>query len=98
MTQFILDHTVTSQLANLETLVELCDPSGQVVGRFVPNPEKLNGQGAAVEAGEPAGQLTGNFWFEPTEPFLTDDELDQREQSDAKTYTTAEVLTYLESL
>ena len=36
MTQIILDANVTSQLSNLTRSVELCDPSGRVLGRFVP--------------------------------------------------------------
>jgi hypothetical protein len=36
MTQIILDAGVSTQLHNLAQTVELCDPSGQVLGRFVP--------------------------------------------------------------
>ena len=36
MTQIILDAGVSTQLHNLSKTVELCDPSGQVLGRFVP--------------------------------------------------------------
>ncbi|MGH7172103.1 MAG: hypothetical protein ACRELF_00830 [Gemmataceae bacterium] len=36
MTQIILDASVSSQLHALNRAVELCDPSGQVLGRFVP--------------------------------------------------------------
>ena len=36
--------------------------------------------------------------FEPREPQVSDEELRRREQSDEKTYTTAEVLAHLESL
>jgi hypothetical protein len=36
MTQIILDASLSSQLHKLTHPVELCDPSGQVLGRFVP--------------------------------------------------------------
>lgn len=36
MTQITLDASVSSQLHNLNQPAELCDPSGRVLGRFVP--------------------------------------------------------------
>lgn len=36
MTQIILDAGMASRLHALGQTVELCDPSGQVLGRFVP--------------------------------------------------------------
>lgn len=36
MTQIILDASLASKLNELGQAVELCDPSGQVIGRFVP--------------------------------------------------------------
>jgi hypothetical protein len=36
MTQIILDAGVSSKLIDLGRPVELCDPSGRVLGRFVP--------------------------------------------------------------
>jgi hypothetical protein len=36
MTQIILDASVSSKLHDLTHPVELCDPSGRVLGRFVP--------------------------------------------------------------
>lgn len=36
MTQIILDASMSSRLHALGQTVELCDPSGQVLGRFVP--------------------------------------------------------------
>jgi hypothetical protein len=36
MTQIILDAAVSSQLHQLGRPAELCDPSGKVLGRFVP--------------------------------------------------------------
>jgi hypothetical protein len=36
MTQIILDASVSSQLHKLIQPVELCDPSGRVLGKFVP--------------------------------------------------------------
>lgn len=36
MTQIILDASASGQLHNLTQPAELCDPSGRVLGRFVP--------------------------------------------------------------
>jgi hypothetical protein len=36
MTQIILDASASSKLYHLTHSVELCDPSGRVLGRFVP--------------------------------------------------------------
>jgi hypothetical protein len=36
MTQIILDATTATQLQQLQQPADLCDPSGNVVGRFVP--------------------------------------------------------------
>jgi hypothetical protein len=36
MTQIMLDATVAKKLHELQRVAELCDPSGQVLGRFVP--------------------------------------------------------------
>jgi hypothetical protein len=36
MTQIILDANLSSRLHSLSQAVELCDPLGQVLGRFVP--------------------------------------------------------------
>jgi hypothetical protein len=36
MTQIILDTSVASKLTALNHPVELCHPSGQVLGRFIP--------------------------------------------------------------
>jgi hypothetical protein len=36
MTQIILDASVSSKLSDQTQPVELCDPSGRVLGRFVP--------------------------------------------------------------
>jgi hypothetical protein len=36
MTQIILDASASSKLNDLNHSVELCDPSGRVLGRFVP--------------------------------------------------------------
>jgi len=36
MTQIILDANISSKLINLNRSIELCDPSGRVLGRFVP--------------------------------------------------------------
>ena len=36
MTQIILDASVSGKLHNLTQPVELCDPSGRILGEFVP--------------------------------------------------------------
>jgi hypothetical protein len=36
MTQIILDANLSSRLDSLNEAAELCDPSGRVLGRFVP--------------------------------------------------------------
>jgi hypothetical protein len=36
MTQIIVDATVSSKLEDLSHPVELCNPSGRVLGRFIP--------------------------------------------------------------
>jgi hypothetical protein len=38
MTQITLDATLATRLHELCQVVEFCDPSGQVIGRFVPKP------------------------------------------------------------
>ena len=37
MTQVVLDSSAIRQLDSLTRAVEVCDPAGRVVGRFVPN-------------------------------------------------------------
>ena len=36
MSRIILDASVSNQLDNLSQMVDLCDPSGRVLGQFVP--------------------------------------------------------------
>lgn len=78
MTQIILDANATSKLTDLSQAVELCDPTGRVLGRFVP-------------------MIDMSKW-EPVSPAASEEELDRRERSGEKRYTTAEVLAYLEKL
>jgi hypothetical protein len=78
MTQIVLDASMSTKLVDLTHPVELCDPSGRVLGRFVP-------------------QVDMSEW-EPVTPEVSEEELQRREQSSAKRYTTAEVLAYLEKL
>ncbi len=78
MTQIILDTAVSGRLDNITQSVELCDPSGRVLGRFVP-------------------RLNMSEW-EPVTPAASEEELDRREQTNEKRYTTAEVLAHLEKL
>jgi hypothetical protein len=78
MSQFILDAGSLHQLQTLTHPVELCDPSGRVLGRFVPK----------IDLSE----------WEILGPELSDEELRKREESGQKRYTTAEVVSHLESL
>src|SRR5262249_49366619 len=78
MTQIVLDATLASKLHDLTQAVELCDPSGRVLGQFIP----------AVDMSE----------WEPITPDVSEEELDRRERSNEKRYTTAEVIAYLEKL
>jgi hypothetical protein len=78
MTQIFLDANLASQLTKLGQAAELCDPSGRVVGQFVP----------WIDLSK----------YEPLEPQVSREELLRRSQSKEKTYTTAEVLAYLEKL
>jgi hypothetical protein len=78
MNQIILDASLASKLSAVGQVVELCDPSGKVLGRFVP--------------------LIDMSQWEPVSPDISEEELDRRSQSNERTYTTAEVLAYLEKL
>jgi hypothetical protein len=78
MTRIILDANLASRLHELSETVELCDPSGRVLGRFVP----------VVDMSQ----------WEPMSPDVSDEELDRREESSERRYTTAEVLAHLEKL
>jgi hypothetical protein len=78
MAQITLDSALANKLQGIVQIVELCDPSGRVLGRFLP-------------AVDPAD-------WEPISPEVSDEELDRRASSQAKRYTTAEVLAHLERL
>jgi hypothetical protein len=78
MTQIILDAATSGKLTGLGRSVELCDPSGKVLGRFVP----------LIDLSE----------WEPVSPPVSEEELDRREKSGGKRYTTAEVLEHLRNL
>ena len=52
MTQLILDATVSSRLNALTHSVELCDPSGKVLGRFVPLIDLSQWEPVSPEASE----------------------------------------------
>ncbi len=78
MTQIMLDAAAARKLLDLQTEAELCDPSGKVLGRFVP----------LIDLSE----------WEPLTPEVSEEELDRREKSNEKRYTTEEVIKHLESL
>jgi hypothetical protein len=77
MSQLIVDAALSSKLGQQLQPVELCDPSGRVLGQFIPK----------VDLSE----------YGPFEPQVSEKELDRREQ-ETESYTTAEVLAYLEKL
>jgi hypothetical protein len=77
MTRITLDATVAVQLKDLTGPVELCDPTGRVMGRFVP--------------------IIDMTQWEPVSPEVSEDELERREK-EAESYSTAEVLAFLENL
>ena len=78
MTQILLDAALASKLNDLKAPINLCDPSGRVLGRFVP----------AADLSE---------WELVPDP-ISDEELDRRANANEESYTTAEVLAYLEKL
>ena len=78
MPKITLDAALSSKLHACAQDVELCDPDGRVLGRFIPR----------VDMSE----------WEPISPDVSEEELDRRERSNEKRYTTAEVLAYLEKL
>ncbi len=72
---------MTDRLKQVNYRVELCEPSGNVLGHFY---ARING--------------TDMSEWELISPEISEEELDEIEESDQKTYTTAEVIAYLESL
>jgi hypothetical protein len=66
---------------------------------------KLHNLVQPLELCDESGRVMGQFTpqldlsnYEPLEPQVSDEELLRRSRSDEKTYTTAEVLAYLEKL
>jgi hypothetical protein len=78
MTRLILDAITSTKLDAVNQTVELCDPSGRVLGRFIP----------AADLSE----------WEAISPDVSEEELDRREHTNEKRYSTAEVLVRLEKL
>lgn len=78
MTQIKLDANLSSTLHDLSQVAELCDPSGRVLGKFIP----------AIDLSE----------WEPISPAVSEEELDRREKSGEKRYSTSEVIAFLENL
>jgi hypothetical protein len=78
MTRVLVTEALRSMLHNLSRPLELCDESGQIVGRVFPT----------VDLSQ----------YEPLEPQINQEEIRRRKQSKEKSYTTAEVLAYLEKL
>jgi hypothetical protein len=84
MTRVTLDAELRRRLLDLSQPLELCDESGNVVGRFVPA-YLMEGQSVEEE-------------LRRQQPPLSEEELERRRNSTGPTYTTAEVLAYLENL
>ncbi len=66
---------------------------------------KLNNLSQAVELCDESGRIVGRVFpapdltgCKPLEPQVSEEELQRRSASDEKTYSTAEVLAYLEKL
>jgi len=78
MTRVFLDADSATRLYDVNHTVELCDPSGRVLGCFIP--------------------VSDLSEWDPMIPEVTEDELDRREQSGDKRYSTAEVLAHLGKL
>jgi hypothetical protein len=78
MTRITIDADLSSKLHELTREVEFCDPSGRVLGRFLPTIDMAD--------------------WEPVGPDISEEELDRRERSNERRYTTEEVLAYLKSL
>jgi hypothetical protein len=78
MSRIIIDAATATRLGEIEQVVELCDPAGRVLGRFLPTFDMSE--------------------WEPITPDVSEEELDRREKSAEKRYTTEEVLTYLKGL
>jgi hypothetical protein len=83
MDRITLDGNIVNQLHGLKHVVDLCDPSGRLLGQFVP----VDDDASVVD-------LTG--WEEITPP-VSEEELDRREL-ETESYSTDEMLAYLESL
>jgi hypothetical protein len=52
MTQIILDAALASKLHALSEVVELCDPSGQVLGRFLPETDLSGWEPVSADVSE----------------------------------------------
>jgi hypothetical protein len=77
MTRITLDAATADKLQAADHPVEVCNPSGKVIGRFTPT-------------------FDPSEW-EPITPDVTEEELDRREREE-ESYSTEEMLAYLESL
>ncbi|GEM_PF-1732353 len=83
MSRYTLETAICQSLRNLTQPVEVCDPTGHVVGKFYPT------RPVDLSEWEPV---------DPNEPEVTDEELRRLAVSGQPRYTTAEVIKYLESL
>jgi hypothetical protein len=78
MTKVVVSEATRKLFHDFSQPLEVCDESGQVLGRFYPFPDPAR--------------------YEGLEPQVSREEIERRRQNKGKTYTTAEVLAYLEKL
>lgn len=87
MTQITLDAGLAERLHHAGSSVELCDPDGKVVGRFVPLADLVQ-YGSVVDLSQ----------WEPVGAGITEEELLRRSRSASPRYKLAEVIARLEQL
>jgi hypothetical protein len=82
MTKLILNGDLRRQLPDLTHPFEVCDEMGKTVGCFIPGEPSVQDAPEKIQAG----------------PAISREEIERRKQKKGKTYTTAEVLGFLEEL
>ncbi len=83
MDRITLDASAVNQLEGLTQMVDLCDPSGRLLGQFIPIDD--------------VGEVFDPSKWEALTPDISEEELDLREKS-TDWLTTEEMLAYLKNL
>ena len=83
MDRITLDASAVNQLDGLTQMVDLCDPSGRLLGQFIPIDD--------------VGEVFDPSKWEELTPDVSEEELDLREKS-TDWLTTEEMLAYLKNL